>query len=328
MTPLTAKVSDTWLAYAHRIRGQINDENMKDHTEVTETDKRNSSQNEERNRAVPENINLAEGRINQQLHQGPKPPEGVSSEGEKKILIEEPATRYTIGGIAELGKFLDVFEFCHPLGPEIVIVRRFFVRIEVSETPAVALVDSGASRTYVGPKFADRYGDRVFETPDPRTITLANGSLERISGQIRVPISIYVPSNEMAIRLVKALAYDCVLGMNALELFDVSINFKERTWQLRNGTCMTFNGIEGSTYSDDERVAGICELDDIQMDRLQRLLDELIPSGKPKLGLTHLTKHSIDVQGAKPIKQRYYPVSLKVREEMYQIIDKLLELFI
>ena len=88
---------------------------------------------------------------------------------------------------------------------------------------------------------------------------------------------------------------------------------------------MTFDGVEGCTYSDDEPVAGICELDDMQTDRLQRLLDELIPSGKPKLGLTHLTTHSIDVQGAKPIKQRYYPVLPKVREEMYQIIDKPLE---
>ena len=74
-----------------------------------------------------------------------------------------------------------------------------------------------------------------------------------------------------------------------------------------------------------EPVAGICELDDIQTEELQRLLNELIPSGNPKLGLTHLTKHSSDVQGAKPIKQRYYPVSPKVREEMYQIMDKLLE---
>ena len=77
-------------------------------------------------------------------------------------------------------------------------------------------------------------------------------------------------SNKMAIRLVKALAYDCVLGMDALELFDVSINFKVRTWQLRNGTYMTFDGVEGCTYSDDEPVAGICELDDMQMDRLQK----------------------------------------------------------
>ena len=61
----------------------------------------------------------------------------------------------------------------------------------------------------------------------------------------------------MAIRLVKALAYNCVMGMDALELFDVLINFKERTWQLRNGTCMTLDGVEGCTYSADEQVAGI-----------------------------------------------------------------------
>ena len=187
----------------------------------------------------------------------------------------------------------------------------------VSGIPAIALVDSSASRTYVGPTFADRFGNRVFETPDARTITLANGSLERISEQIRVPVSTCGTSNEMAIRLVKALAYDCVLGMDALELFEVSINLKEHSGQLGNGTCMSFDGVGEYTYANDEPVAGICELDDMQPDRLQRLLDELIPSGKLKLGLTYLTKHTIDVQGAKLIKQRYYPVSPKVREEMY-----------
>ena len=32
----------------------------------------------------------------------------------------EPAVKYNIGGTTELGKFVDVVEFCHPLGPEIV----------------------------------------------------------------------------------------------------------------------------------------------------------------------------------------------------------------
>ena len=113
--------------------------------------------------------------------------------------------------------------------------------------------------------------------------------------------------------------------MDALELFYISINVRERTWQLSTGMCMSFDGVGGDTYSDNESVAGICELDETQRDRLQRLLDELIPSGKPKLGLTHLTKHTIDVQGAKPVKQRYYPVSPKVPEEMYHIMDQLLE---
>ena len=96
------------------------DENPKDHTEVMETDKRNSSRDEKASSTVPEHTKLAEERTSRTSHQDPKPPEGISSEGEKKILIEEPAKRYNIGGTAELGKFRDVVEFCHPLEPEIV----------------------------------------------------------------------------------------------------------------------------------------------------------------------------------------------------------------
>ena len=142
------------------------DKDSEDDNEVTEAEKKNSSREEGKDSVVPGNTNLAEERINQQLYQGPKPSEGAFSEGEKEFLIEESATRFIIGGTAKLRKFRDVVEFCYPLGPEIVRDRRFFVRIEVSRIPAVALVDSGASRTYVGPKFADRFGDRVAETGD------------------------------------------------------------------------------------------------------------------------------------------------------------------
>ena len=38
-----------------------------------------------------------------------------------------------------------------------------------------------------------------------------------------------------------------------------------------------------------------------------------------------MTKHKIDVQGHEPIKQRYYHVLPKVREYMYEEIDKMLE---
>ena len=57
--------------------------------------------------------------------------------------------------------------------------------------------------------------------------------------------------------------------MDALELFEVSINFTERRWQVGNGTCMSSDGVGECTYSDDEPVAGICELDDMQTDKLQ-----------------------------------------------------------
>ena len=37
-----------------------------------------------------------------------------------------------------------------------------------------------------------------------------------------------------------------------------------------------------------------------------------------------MTKHKIYVQGHEPIKQRYYHVSPKIREYMYEEIDKML----
>ena len=40
---------------------------------------------------------------------------------------------------------------------------------------------------------------------------------------------------------------------------------------------------------------------------------------------THVTEHKIDVQDHEPIKQRYYYVSPKIREYMYEEIDKMLE---
>ena len=166
--------------------------NLEDNTEVMKADKKNSSRGEEISSAVPGNISVAEKRNNQASHQTPKSPGELSSKGVKKILIEEPATRYNIGGTAELGKFRDVVEFCHPLGPEIIKDRRFFVRIEVSGIPAIALVDSGASRTYVIPRFVDRFGDRVFETPDARTINELTGHSREFQGKLEFRLAFVV----------------------------------------------------------------------------------------------------------------------------------------
>ena len=70
------------------------DKDSEDDTKVMEADKKNLSRGEGKDSAIPGNTNLAEERINPQLHQGRTPTEGVSLEGEKEFLIEESATRY------------------------------------------------------------------------------------------------------------------------------------------------------------------------------------------------------------------------------------------
>ena len=54
--------------------------------------------------------------------------------------------------------------------------------------------------------------------------------------------------------------------------------------------------------------------------QLRKLIERKIKKTGIKLELTHLTKHKIDVQGHESIKQRYYHISPKIREYMYEEI--------
>ena len=70
---------------------------------------------------------------------------------------------------------------------------------------------------------------------------------------------------------------------------------------------------------------GIIELNENQAEKLRKLIERKVNETGIKLEPTHMTKHKIDVQGHKPIKQRYYHISAKVRKYMYYKIDKILE---
>ena len=70
-----------------------------------------------------------------------------------------------------------------------------------------------------------------------------------------------------------------------------------------------------------EKYEGIIELNENQGEQLRKLIERKVNETGIKLESTHMTKHKIDVQGHEPIKQRYYYVSLKVREYMYEEID-------
>ena len=77
--------------------------------------------------------------------------------------------------------------------------------------------------------------------------------------------------------------------------------------------------------TDNEKCEGIIELNENQGQQLRKLIERNVNKTGIKLEPTHMKKHKIDVQGHEPIKQRYCHVSLKVREYMYEEIDKMLE---
>ena len=74
-----------------------------------------------------------------------------------------------------------------------------------------------------------------------------------------------------------------------------------------------------------ETCEGTTELNEYQGQHLRKLIERKGNRTGIKLEPTHLTKHKIDVQGHEPINQRYYYVSPKIEEYMYDGIDKMLE---
>ena len=69
---------------------------------------------------------------------------------------------------------------------------------------------------------------------------------------------------------------------------------------------------------DNVKCKGIIELNENEGQQLRKLIERKVNKTGIKLEPTHMTKHKIDVQGDEPIKP-------KVREYMYEEIDKMLE---
>ena len=70
---------------------------------------------------------------------------------------------------------------------------------------------------------------------------------------------------------------------------------------------------------------GLEEMTEVQKKQHQELLDSLLVKTDKPLGRTTWAEHDISVGSAKPIKQKYYPVSKKLEETMHSQVREMLE---
>ncbi|XP_058789765.1 uncharacterized protein LOC131663392 [Phymastichus coffea] len=72
---------------------------------------------------------------------------------------------------------------------------------------------------------------------------------------------------------------------------------------------------------------GIKEITESQRREIDELMHSLLPDPPcEQLGCTSWIKHDIDLKCAHPIKQRYYPVSKKIEDEMHEQVQKMLRM--
>ncbi|XP_039306052.1 uncharacterized protein LOC120357967 [Solenopsis invicta] len=228
-----------------------------------------------------------------------------------------------------------------------------FIRVKISGNEIRALLDSGSSRTFLGPaaiELVQSLGYRFRRARD-RRVTTATSQTTRVRGEVEVPLEIENRTRTLSVYALQTLALPCILGMDFLTAFGVMFALgrtrarglcagtgdgrrADREGSSRDSAPEEATDIVGHSSSEGEaptvraetaQPGGLKELSAEESARLSEFLASEIPGVPAKLGATSLAEHRIDVGGHAPIKQHCYPVSPRVQEAIYAEVDSMLE---
>ena len=184
----------------------------------------------------------------------------------------------------------------------------FYVDLEIRDATVRALVDSGATKTFVGRAGLDLFanlGFHPFEVPVMRVI-LAAGQVEYVNYASTFTARLHGRETQSTAYWMPTLAEEIILGMEFLQAARMVIDFYGQTWHYRDDPSSTFSFVPSEVSSRVIICCGLRTLDEADADRLQQLLADELPPPSDKPGVTSLTSHHIDVGGHEPIRQKPY----------------------
>ena len=187
-----------------------------------------------------------------------------------------------------------------------------------------ALFDPGAMLSLVGPGVASRFEDRLQESSTAvRNVT---GGITKVLGVLNVMIEIDHHAAPLPMKALHNLDQEIILGMDFCKLFNVDAQLGRGVWRVREGRWRPFakTGEEENAVIHAE-CAGISELEEDEREKVERLVDRLLiyPEGGKRKGVTSLTEHTIDVQGAKPFKHHPCRTSPKMQQVAIEEVERM-----
>ena len=185
-----------------------------------------------------------------------------------------------------------------------------------------------------------------------------------VTGHVELPFELAGITRDVLVAVIPNLEVDCYVGANfarafgtihdpldnslfvraanrrvRMEIAAVTLNEVQRLAPLRLTDGVAAETIRvGGSSSSDQRVGfdltremarlasiGLADITRQEQSRMKGLLDEILPEGEAPLGCTTWTEHVIEVENARPIRQKAYPVSKKIQEEMHSQTREMLE---
>lgn len=201
--------------------------------------------------------------------------------------------------------------------------RRFYAKVHFSNFTEYGLLDTGANISCIGSDLANvDFSPFPQFVPTESCVKKADGKVQKTIGFLSVEVTFREAVRKINFLIVQ-LAPDLFTDALICDFFG-KLDVLNRLPVLN---------IVQSPNNAIENIYDLYEMDNekytltlTQQRQLQSII-ELFPNfSKQGLGRTSLIKHDINVGEAKPIKQRFYPVSPAVEKLMYQEIDRMLAL--
>lgn len=201
---------------------------------------------------------------------------------------------------------------------------RFFLTLTIKGQKVTALVDSGSTRTYLGPVFEQVLQDSII--PVSASVLLADNSVEPVLGEVNTQLTLAGKRKALPVRLVHSLSYDCILGIDFLKTFGIKIDFGKSKWQFSGESgWFDFDPALGKSCDVSGDFAGLQELTYVQRGQIADLIRKHVKEPGKKLAITKLARHKIELSDPTPIRQNSRRVSPALLKEMQKLVDSWLE---
>ena len=195
--------------------------------------------------------------------------------------------------------------------------ERPYLKVDIVGRKFLGLLDSGATSTYVNQKGWTELTKLGFslDPPERPGVKIANGQQMSSLGSCTVPIRVRDRVRSVVVTVLPDLAHTLVLGTKFWKQIGIVPDLRSEEWYFSDkpDSICSLHQVQGTTM-----------LSEMQLSRLNAVLDRNRERMGSSLGCTNVAEHAI-VSNSPPIKQRYYRVSPVMQKFIDQELNSMLQ---
>lgn len=190
--------------------------------------------------------------------------------------------------------------------------NRPYAEVSLMQYRGKAMIDSGANATILGYRGWELIKNKKnILKPSSDLLSTADGLRHRVKGRIDLPITVSGITRVVEVVVCTGIPTWLILGIDFCKIFGITADFAGDEFKVNSTVIRTLN--EESP-----------RLTEGQKKRLDAIIGKFKQIHRDQPARTHLVSHHIDTGDARPIKQRYLPLSPAMQVHMDSEIDQML----